>query len=65
MNIEAINSMRLCSNARPPINHTIKYDEELEMSDQIAEFLAKGGEIEQVEGVGSKSVVYNAFADRA
>ena len=55
MNIEAINNMRLCSNARPPINHTIKHAQEAEISEHVAKFLANGGEIKQMESVGSKS----------
>ena len=49
MNIEAINSMRLCSNAKPPINHDIKHAQEAEISEHVAKFLANGGEIEVLE----------------
>ena len=43
-----IRNTRLCSNAKPPIDHTIKYAQEAEIKDQIAEFLASGREIEQL-----------------
>tara|TARA_R110000850_G_scaffold64366_1_gene144659 strand:+ start:362 stop:580 length:219 start_codon:yes stop_codon:yes gene_type:complete len=48
MNLEMIRNTRLCSNAKPPIDHAIKYKEEAEIKDQIAEFLASGREIEQL-----------------
>ena len=52
MNLEMIRNTRLCSNAKPPIDHAIKYKEEAEIKDQIAEFLASGREIEQLASVG-------------
>ena len=55
MNIEAISAMNLCKNARPPSPCKIKREQESEIKDLTAQFLAKGGEIKQMESVGSKS----------
>lgn len=55
MDIEAINSMRPCSNARPPISNKVKGEQSKEIDSQIAEFLSNGGEIDKLEGVGVKA----------
>jgi hypothetical protein len=52
---ESIANQRQCSNAKPPINHDIKYAEEADIKDQIAKFLASGREIEQVAGIGNNA----------
>ena len=55
MNLEAIRNTRLCSNAKPPINHTIKRKEEAEIDQLIAEFKANGGKIKKLKDVGIKT----------
>tara|TARA_R100000951_G_scaffold61620_1_gene51769 strand:- start:2772 stop:2987 length:216 start_codon:yes stop_codon:yes gene_type:complete len=55
MDLEAIRNTRMCSNAKPPINHTIKYAQEKDIKDHVAEFKANGGKIKKLESVGAKS----------
>lgn len=55
MNLEVIRNTRMCTNAKPPINHTIKYAEEAELKSLIAEFKANGGKIKKLRSVGIKS----------
>lgn len=55
MNLETIRNTRMCTNAKPPINHTIKYAEEAELKAEIAEFEANGGKIKKLKGVGIKT----------
>ena len=45
----------MCTNAKPPINHTIKHKEEAEIKAEIAEFKACGGKIEKLKSVGIKT----------
>ena len=45
------------SESKPPINHDIKYAQELEISADVARFLASGREIEQVASKGTKPKV--------
>lgn len=54
---EVIANQRQCHNAKPPINHDIKYAQELEISDDVARFLASGGNIKQVTSKGTKPKV--------
>ena len=54
---ESIANQRQCHNAKPPINHDIKYAQELEISADVARFLASGREIEQVASKGTKPKV--------
>jgi len=55
MNLEVIRNTRMCSNAKPPINHTIKHKEEAEIKDLIAEFKANGGKIKKLKSAGIKT----------
>lgn len=48
MNLETIRNTRLCSNAKPPINHTIKRKEEAEIKQLVVEFKKKGGKIKKL-----------------
>lgn len=50
---EAIANQRQCSNAKPPINHDIKYAQEAEISDHVAEYLKAGGKIDIVPSIGN------------
>ena len=52
MNLEMIRNTRMCSNAKPPIDHSIKYAQEAEISEQVAKFLKTGGKIKKIAGVG-------------
>ena len=54
---EAIANHRQCHNAKPPINHDIKYAEEAELKCLIAEFKANGGKIKRIASTGSKAKV--------
>jgi hypothetical protein len=65
MNIEAVNSMRQCINAKPPINHKEKRKQEVKLSSDIEKFLAKGGVISAVDDFGyvSKEMTYKEVND--
>jgi hypothetical protein len=51
MNLEAIRNTRLCSNAKPPIDHRIKHQQEADLKCAVAEFMAKGGKVEKLNNV--------------
>ena len=52
---EVIANQRKCHNAKPPINHDIKYAQEAEIKSLIAEFKANGGKIKRIASTGSKA----------
>ena len=54
---ESIANQRQCHNAKPPINHDIKYAQELEISDDVARFLESGGKIKHIISMGTKPKV--------
>lgn len=62
---ELIASQRQCSDAKPPINHDIKYAQEKEISGDVAKFLESGGKIKQVPSIGhsAKPVTYKQRND--
>ena len=52
MNLDAINNMDKLRAAKPPSECKIKREQECEIKDLTAQFLANGGEIEQVASFG-------------
>lgn len=62
---EVIANQRRCHNAKPPINHDIKYAQEAEIKKQVADFIASGREIKQLDGIGmvSNSKIYKQVND--
>lgn len=65
MNLELIRNTHLCSNAKPPINHSIKHSEEAELKALVAEFKKKGGKITKLKSIGAKTkpVTYKQVND--
>jgi hypothetical protein len=55
-----IQNTRQCSNAKPPINQTAKYEQGAALSDDVTAFLARGGVIEPIQnyGLAAKAMTY-------
>ena len=61
MNLEAINSLRLTRAAKPWANQEAKRKQEASINNDVAEFLARGGEIKTLKSFGADVKQVNNF----